>query len=52
MSRVQTINIKRLSVLNSVIIEYFFAEFKQLQTEYNIEMKDIYNINETEFQLS
>ena len=45
-------NIKRLSVLNSVIIERFFAEFKQLQTKYNVEMKDIYNMNETEFQLS
>ena len=44
-------NIKRLSALNPVIIEHFFAEFKQLWTEYNVEMKDIYNMNETEFQL-
>ena len=44
-------NIKRLSALNSVIIERFFAEFEQLQTEYNVKMKDIYNMNETEFQL-
>ena len=45
-------NIKRLSALNLVIIEHFFAEFEQLQTEYNVEMEDIYNMNETEFQLS
>ena len=44
-------NIKRLSALNSIIIERFFAEFEQLWTEYNVEMKDIYNIDETEFQL-
>ena len=42
-------NIKRLSAFNSVIIEHFFAELKKLQTEYNIEMKDIYNIDETGF---
>ena len=42
-------NIKRLSALNSVIIKHFFAEFEQLQTKYNVKMKDIYNMNETEF---
>ena len=45
-------NIKRLSALNSVIIECFFAEFEQLQSEYNVKIEDIYNINETGFQLS
>ena len=44
-------NIKRLSALNPVIIKRFFAEFEQLRTEYNVEMEDIYNMDETGFQL-
>ena len=42
-------NIKRLSALDSVIIEHFFAEFEQLWIKYNIEMKDIYSMDETGF---
>ena len=42
-------NIRRVSALNSVIIKHLFAEFKQLQIQYNVKMKDIYNVIKTEF---
>lgn len=43
------IDVKRLSALNSAIIEHFFDEFKHLHSEYAVETQNIYNMNETGF---
>ena len=47
--KAEAINIRRVSALNSVIIEHLFTEFEQLQIQYDVKMKDIYNMIETEF---
>ena len=49
--RSRTIDIKRLSTLDSVIIERFFVEFGCLYSEYNVDIEDTYIINETGFQI-
>jgi hypothetical protein len=36
-------------VLNTEIIEAFFLDFKRLKAKYNVEIDDIYNIDETGF---
>ena len=43
---------KRLSALDSAIIKQFFTEFERLQHEYKVESQNIYNMNETGFQMS
>jgi vesicle coat complex subunit len=45
-------NVERLIALDPTIIKRFFMEFKRLQSEYSIKIKDIYNMNKTGFQLS
>ncbi len=42
-------DIKRLSMLNSTIVETFFTEFKELRNQYSVETEDIYNMCETGF---
>jgi hypothetical protein len=32
--------------------ERFFSEFERLRSEYSVEIEDIYNMDETGFQLS
>ena len=38
-----------MSALDPGIVEAFFAEFIRLKSEYNVENKDIYNMDETGF---
>jgi DDE superfamily endonuclease len=45
------LNVKRASALDSATIERFFSEFEWLRSEYNIESEDIYNMDETGFQI-
>ena len=45
-------NAKRVSVLDTDIINTFFVEFKELCTTYKIDMEDVYNMDETGFQIS
>ena len=44
-----TMNAKRMSALDVNIVKAFFLEFNRLKTKYNVEIKDIYNMNETGF---
>ncbi len=46
-----TMDAKRLSALDSTIVEEFFAEFSRLKSTYNIKEKNIYNMDETGFQM-
>ena len=47
--KAEAMNIRRVSALDSVIIKRLFAEFEQLQIQYDVKMKDIYNMVETGF---
>ena len=47
----RTMNAIRLSALDSDIVEAFFAEFNRLQTTYKVALEDIYNMDETGFQM-
>ncbi len=49
--RNRQMDIKRLIALDSGIIERFFAEFEHLCSMYGVKSQDIYNINETGFQI-
>jgi hypothetical protein len=40
-----------MSALDPDIVEAFFAEFSRLKSEYNVEEGDIYNMDETGFQM-
>ena len=42
---------KRVSALDTDIINTFFTEFEELCTTYKIDMEDVYNMDETEFQM-
>jgi NADH/NAD ratio-sensing transcriptional regulator Rex len=44
--------IKRILALDPMVIKRFFSEFERLWNDYSVEMEDIYNIDETGFQLS
>ena len=44
-------NIKRLSMLNSTVVKTFFSEFKELRSQYSVEIEDIYNMNEIDFRM-
>ena len=46
-----TLDAKRASVLDMTIVEEFFAEFSRLKAEYNVDVEDIYNMDETGFQI-
>ena len=43
---------KRVSALDTDIINTFFTKFKELCTIYKIDMENVYNIDEIEFQMS
>ena len=44
-------DIKRLIALGSTTVECLFAEFDRLRAEYNVEIEDIYNMDETGFRM-
>ena len=44
-------NIKRMMALDSDVIKRFFVEFEQLRSQYAVDSQDIYNMNETGFQI-
>jgi DDE superfamily endonuclease len=48
----RALDIKRASALDVDIVKSFFAEFRELKTKYNVEIEDIYNMDETGFQMS
>ena len=43
---------KQLSAFDSAIIKWFFSEFERLQHKYKMKSQDIYNMDETDFQMS
>jgi Tc5 transposase DNA-binding domain len=45
------IDAKRLSALDSGIMEEFFVEFNRLRNDYKVDFEDIYNMDETGFQM-
>lgn len=49
--KARVMDISRLSALDPSVIERFFAEFGRLRTEYDVEIEDIYNMDETGFQM-
>jgi DDE superfamily endonuclease/Tc5 transposase DNA-binding domain len=50
--KTRAMDVKRLTALDPTIIERFFSEFERLRSEYSVEIDDIYNMDETGFQLS
>ncbi|KAF7503935.1 hypothetical protein GJ744_003016 [Endocarpon pusillum] len=46
-----TLDAKRMSALDPSIMEEFFTEFVQLKSEYNVADQDVYNMDETGFQM-
>jgi hypothetical protein len=49
--RSRSLDAKRMSALDPSIVEDFFTRFIRLKTEYSVENEDIYNIDETGFQI-
>ena len=47
----RTLDAVQLSALDPSLVEAFFSEFNTLKTEYNIDLEDIYNMDETGFQM-
>ena len=47
----RAMDVKRMTALDPDIVETFFAEFERLKTTYGVEMNDIYNMDETGFQM-
>lgn len=45
-ARDRSMDNKRVSALNSTVIERFFSEFERLRSEYDVELQDIYNMDE------
>jgi len=50
--KTRPLDVKRLLALDPMIIERFFLEFERLRSDYLVEIDDVYNIDETGFQLS
>ncbi|ERF69214.1 hypothetical protein EPUS_02181 [Endocarpon pusillum Z07020] len=50
-SRSRAMDIKRLSALDPTVIESFFSEFEQLRSQYGVEIENIWNMDETGFQM-
>ena len=51
MNRNQHIDVKHLMTLDPDIIKRFFAKFKYLRNKYTVKSQDIYNMDETDFQI-
>ncbi len=49
--RNRQMDVKRLMALDSDVIKRFFAEFEHLRSTYAVESQDIYNMDETGFQI-
>jgi hypothetical protein len=49
--RNRTMDAKRMSALDTEIVEAFFLDFERLKAKYNVEIDDIYNVDETGFQM-
>lgn len=47
----QALDAKRASALDIDIARSFFAEVRKLKAKYNVEIEDIYNMDETGFQM-
>jgi len=50
--KTRPLDVKRLLALDPMIIERFFLEFERLRSDYLVEIDDVYNMDETGFQLS
>ena len=49
--KTRAMDVKRLMALDPTIVERFYTEFERLRSDYNVEIEDIYNMDETGFQL-
>jgi Tc5 transposase DNA-binding domain len=50
-SKTRAIDVKRLTALDPGIVKRFYTEFERLRNEYKVDVEDIYNMDETGFQL-